>query len=39
MDSLKILQKYMDRDSLKLELKERRLVGIENIFDMELPDH
>jgi hypothetical protein len=39
MDDLKLMQISLDHESLKLEPKEKRLVGIVNVFDVDLKDH
>jgi hypothetical protein len=39
MDDLKLLQMYLDHESLKLDPKEKRLVGTTNMFDVDLKDH
>jgi hypothetical protein len=39
MDDLKLLQMSLDHESLKLEAKEKRLVGTMNVFDIDLKDH
>jgi hypothetical protein len=39
LDDLKLLQMSLDHESLKLEPKEKRLVGTVNVFDVDLKDH
>ena len=38
-NELKLLQLSLDHESLKLEPKEKRLVGTMNVFDTDLKDH
>jgi hypothetical protein len=39
LDDLKLLQMSLDHESLKLEPKEKRLVGTVNVSDPDLKDH
>jgi hypothetical protein len=39
MDDLKLLQISLDHEFMKLEPKEKRLVGTVNVFDVDLKDH
>ena len=39
MDDLNLLQMSLDHESLKLEPKEKRLVGTMNVSDVDLKDH
>jgi hypothetical protein len=39
MDDLKLLQMSLDHESLKLEPKEKRIIGTMNVFDVDLKDH
>jgi hypothetical protein len=36
---VKLLQMYLDHESLKLKPKEKRLVGTMNVYDADLKDH
>jgi hypothetical protein len=39
LDDLKLLQMSLDHESLKLEPKEKRLIGTVNVSDADLKDH
>jgi hypothetical protein len=39
MNDLKLLKMILDQDFMKFETKEKRLVGIVNMFDIDLKDH
>jgi hypothetical protein len=39
MDDLKILEMFMDDESLQIDPKEKRLTGTMNVFNINLKDH
>jgi hypothetical protein len=39
MDDLKLMKMSLDHESLKLEPKEKRLIGTVNVSDVDLKDH
>jgi hypothetical protein len=39
LDDLKLLQMSLDHESLKLEPKEKRLIGTVNVSNVDLKDH
>ena len=39
MDDLNILQMSLDHEFMKLEPKEKRLIGTVNVFDADMKDH
>jgi hypothetical protein len=39
MDDLKLLQMSLDHEFLKIEPKEKRIVGTVNVSDVDLKDH
>jgi hypothetical protein len=39
LDDLKLLQMSMDHESLKLEPKDKRLIGTVNVSDTDMKDH
>jgi len=39
LDDLKLLQMYLDHESIKLEPKEKSIVGTMNMFNVDLKDH
>jgi hypothetical protein len=39
VDDLKLMKMFLDHESLKLEKKEKRLIGTVNVSDIDLKNH
>jgi hypothetical protein len=39
VDDLKLVQIFLDHESLKHEPKEKRFIGTMNVFDVDMKDH